>query len=111
MKKLTKSPKERLALLDGIAQKETSNWLADAEMQIANEGWLIKSQMIALHIMMTLKAQGITQKDLAHRMGVTPQLVNQWVKGKTNLGLDTITKIEAALGITLHTISVFEPIA
>jgi len=43
----------------------------------------------------------MTQKKLAKLMGVSPQYINKVVKGKENLTLETITKIEQVLGITL----------
>jgi len=41
-------------------------------------------------------------------MGVTPQYINKIVKGKENLTLETIAKIEKALGITLIEVPSFE---
>ena len=39
------------------------------------------------------------------RMDVSPQYVSKIVKGKENLSLETIWKIEEALGITLISVS------
>ena len=41
------------------------------------------------------------KKMLAEEMGVTPQYINKVVKGKENLTLETISKIEQVLGIIL----------
>ena len=49
--------------------------------------------------------QGILQKELALRMDVSPQYVSKIVKGKENLSLETIWKIEEALGITLISVN------
>jgi len=46
-----------------------------------------------------LKEQGLTQKDLAGRMGVSPQQVNKITGGQENLTLQTIIKLELILGI------------
>ena len=43
----------------------------------------------------------MTQRKLAEKMGVSPQYINKVVKGKENLTLETIAKIEDVLGITL----------
>ena len=43
----------------------------------------------------------MSQKKLADKMGVSPQYINKVVKGKENLTLETITKIEQILGIIL----------
>lgn len=40
---------------------------------------------------------GVNQKELAQRMGCTPQYVSKILKGKENLSLETISKIEDAL--------------
>lgn len=92
--------KDTLAKLNSIA-KPSDKWLADAKQRIKNQDWLQHSQMIALKILRTLRAQGKSQKDLASAMGVSPQQVNKWVKGKENFTLDTITKIESALDVYL----------
>ena len=41
------------------------------------------------------------QPTLAEEMGVTPQYISKVVKGKENLTLETIAKIEEVLGIKL----------
>lgn len=48
-----------------------------------------------------LDRKGLSQKELASKMGVTPQYINKIVKGKENLSLKSISKIEEALEITL----------
>jgi transcriptional regulator with XRE-family HTH domain len=62
---------------------------------------LKKSQAIALKILRHIRANGISQKDLAERLNVAPQQVNRWVKGGENFTLETISKIENALDIQL----------
>lgn len=46
----------------------------------------------------------MTQSELATKVGVSPQQVSKIVKGKENLSLETITKLEAALGINIISI-------
>jgi plasmid maintenance system antidote protein VapI len=87
-------------LIDLISD-ENSNWKEKAEYRRANKRWLDKSAVIALIILNHLKEKGINQKQLAAMINVTPQYINKIVKGKENLSLDTITKLEEALGITL----------
>jgi transcriptional regulator with XRE-family HTH domain len=43
----------------------------------------------------------MSQKELAERIGVSPQQVSKIVKGNENLTLETISKLEAALGVPL----------
>ena len=42
-----------------------------------------------------------TQKALAERMNCTQQYVSKILKGKENMSLDTLSKLEDALGINL----------
>nr|NQU91573.1 helix-turn-helix transcriptional regulator [Bacteroidota bacterium] len=84
-----------------ITSKEPSKILEYANWYIDNEDWLDKSAMIALKILRTLRANSITQKGFAEKIGVSPQFINRIVKGKENLTLETISKIEKALGISL----------
>jgi transcriptional regulator with XRE-family HTH domain len=88
---------EILANLNSIAKPSTS-WLADARYRVENQDWLILSQKVALNILRTLRSQGKKQTDLAEALKVSPQQVNKWVKGKENFTLETIGKINAALG-------------
>ena len=43
----------------------------------------------------------MTQKDLAEKLNVSPQQVSRMGKGKENLTLETISKLEYVLGIAL----------
>ncbi|TLU84805.1 MAG: helix-turn-helix transcriptional regulator [Chlorobium sp.] len=87
--------------LAAITAKEVSGWLDDAKYRIENERWLKHSQAFALRILRTLRAKNISQKELAEKIGVSPQHVNKIVKGRENLTLETISKLEAALEISL----------
>jgi ribosome-binding protein aMBF1 (putative translation factor) len=82
-----------------------SSWHEEAEWYRQNSGWLKRSSKIAFHIFSVLDEKGISQKELALRMSVSPQYVNKIVKGKENLSLETIWKIEQALGITLISVN------
>jgi transcriptional regulator with XRE-family HTH domain len=44
---------------------------------------------------------GMTQKQLAELIGVSPQFISKILKGQENLTLETISKIETALGIAI----------
>lgn len=60
-----------------------------------------KSQLVALKILRTLRTRGMSQKQFADQLNVTPQQVSKWVKGSENFTFETIEKIEKALGIIL----------
>ena len=66
-----------------------------------NNLWLRESKSIALKVLMTLKEKKISQKEFANWLGVTPQYVSKLVKGKENLTIDTITKLQEILGIAI----------
>jgi len=85
--------------LSELASTKPSNWKAKAKYRRENREWLKRSAAIAVKVLDALKAQGLTQKDLAERLDVTPQYINKIVKGEENLTLETITNLELALGI------------
>jgi len=91
--------------INKIASKDQSTWLDDAQERQAKKNWTQRSFKIAIRILREIRAQkpinGMTQKKLAALMGVSPQYINKVVKGKENLTLETISKIEQILGITL----------
>jgi ribosome-binding protein aMBF1 (putative translation factor) len=84
-----------------LVSDETSGFEKKALWIRENEAWLEKSGSIAIKVLMAIDAQGTSQKELAEKMGVSAQYVNKIVKGNENLSLETISKLEAALGIQL----------
>lgn len=94
-----------LKKVNEIAEKEPLKWLEEAEESITSFEWRMKSERISLRILNEIKARKIShemsQKILAEKMGVSPQYVNKILRGQENLSLETICKIEKALGITL----------
>jgi plasmid maintenance system antidote protein VapI len=90
-----------IAKLDKIGSQKSSDWIEKAEWEISNEGWLDKSAKIALKILRTIRKKNITQIKLAELLNVSPQHISKIVQGKENLTLETISKIEKVLNITL----------
>ena len=45
-----------------------------------------------------LQAQGLTQRQLAERMGKNPSELSRWLHGEHNLTLKSLAKLEAELG-------------
>ncbi|WP_439182503.1 helix-turn-helix transcriptional regulator [Carboxylicivirga taeanensis] len=88
-----------------LISDDKSGWLEKAKWRKENRAWLDKSAKIAVRILSEIRAQkpvnGMTQKKLAEAMNVTPQYINKVVKGKENMTLETIAKIEQVLGISL----------
>lgn len=78
-----------------------SRWREEAEYRKANRDWLRYSQMIAVKMLGKMQELGMTQKILAEKMGCTQQYVSKILRGKENLSLETLCKIENALDIRL----------
>ncbi|MES2681054.1 MAG: helix-turn-helix transcriptional regulator [Bacteroidota bacterium] len=78
-------------------EKHTRTWVENAAEKEKNNFWVQKSQRLALKILMHLKKSKITQSELAEKLEVTPQQVNRILRGKSNLTLETICKIEREL--------------
>jgi len=91
-----------------LVSEHDSTALAEMKWRIDNRPWLKHSQSVAIRILTTLRTEGISQKELAGRLNVTPQQVSKWVKGRENFTLETISKIEAALNIELLSIPEFK---
>lgn len=82
-----------------------SNWKEGVEARRKNTDWLKHSRKIAIKIVRFLKENKIKQKELAEKLGVSAQQVSKIVKGKENLTLETIAKIEKVLDIQILNIS------
>lgn len=89
---------EKLAKL---TTNEASGWKEKAEWRKQNRSWLKKSAHVALTVIGELRRRGMTQKELAEKMGLSAQQVNKIVKGQENLTLETLDKLERALNIQL----------
>lgn len=83
-----------------------TTWREDAIYRQENSDWLFKSAKIALVVLRALKDKSMSQKDLAAYMNVKPQQVNKIVKGRENLTLETICKLEKALNLKIVDISI-----
>lgn len=70
-----------------------------------NAEWLQFSATIALKIRKLLRQQGLTQADLASRLGVTPPQVSKLLSGKINFELKTLVSIQQALGMPIIEVS------
>lgn len=90
---------QQLAFLQKHSTPDT--WREQAEWRRANRSWLRHSQRIAVIMLDAMKEQHITQSQLAERMGCSQQYVSKVLKGNENLSLETMTKIEDALTLSL----------
>jgi len=62
-----------------------------------NRHWLPYSEKIASCTAKAITEQHISQRQLAERMGCSPQYVCRLLKGEENLTLETLCKLENAL--------------
>lgn len=92
---------ERIINFEKLVSQEKSGWLEKAKWRQENQAWLEKSALIALKILRAISDQGSSQRKLADKMEVSAQYINKIVKGSENLSLETISKLEMALGIQL----------
>ena len=90
-----------LEFLEAHKSETPSKWREEAEWRRANASWLRHSQMIAVKVLMRMKQEHMTQKTLAERMNCTQQYVSKILKGTENMSLDTLSKLEDALQISL----------
>lgn len=81
--------KEEHSFLD-LARKAREDW-----------PWQKYSYAIAIKSASRMAALGITQQQLAGKLGCTQQHISHLLKGQANMTLETIAKIESALNIDL----------
>lgn len=91
-----------------MQNKQMTEWEKLA-LKIESEEWRDKAASIAITVLMLLDREKMTKQQLAEKMGVKPQYVSRVVKGHANLTLDTIAKLEKALGVPI--ISIYDPSA
>ena len=72
---------------------------AGTQMSQEEKPWFSHSQMIANIMSARMKELGMTQKMLAEKMNCTQQYISKILKGRENLSLEAINKIENALNI------------
>ena len=79
-----------------------SKYLQNAKYRIENKKWLSYSSNIALRVLAALEEnENMTNETLAQMIGVSPEYMNQVLKGQENLSLETIAKLSEALNIEL----------
>ena len=78
----------------------------EAEERYENREARRYSSLIALAVRRELRLKGITQQALAEQLGFSAQYLGKILKGKENLTLETIGKLERVLGHPL--IEVFQ---
>lgn len=105
MENRVKSIADRLA---EHASPKPSKWRELCEFLNNNKSWLRHSQRIALLMLERMDELGMSQKQLAEKMNCSPQYISKVLRGRENLSLETLTKIENTLEIS---IIIEEPVA
>lgn len=91
--------------LAAIAKPRSEEAREKARIRKENRDWLRMSQEIALCIHYYLRTSGMTQKELADKMGVSAVYIGKLLKGGENLTLETICKIQKAIGEKMVTVA------
>lgn len=87
-------------IVEKLRQRQSatpSKWREAAEVRRDNKKWLRYSQNIAMMMIDKMEELHLTQKHLAEIMGCSQQYVSKILKGRENLSLETLEKIENAL--------------
>lgn len=74
-------------------------WLDDANFVEDNSEMLEMTGRIALAIIKVMKKKGLTKKELANLLKISPQSVSKQLSGNANFTLETMAKYGKILGI------------
>lgn len=89
---------------EGLKRKSSSTpskWKDNAQWRIDNKEWLRYSQHIAMLMLDRMEELGLCQKSVAQKMGCSQQYISKVLKGTEKLSIETISKIEKALGLPI----------
>lgn len=84
-----------------LVSNEESNVLGEIKERINNRAMLRESQKIALKVLLKLDELEWSQRELATKMGVSPQQISKIVSGKENLTIVTQVKLQSVLDIPI----------
>ncbi len=96
--KTTEEIKEGLTRMRGTTP---TKWRENAQWRLDNKDWLRYSQRIAMMMLDKMEELGLSQKLLAQKLGCSQQYISKVLKGSENLSIETISKIEKALGLPI----------
>ena len=90
-------------LIHTMAEEKIDNALGEVKniMENKREDWVCHSQAIAATMSARMEELGMTQRVLAEKMNCTQQYVSKVLKGRENLSLETLCKIEKALDVRI----------
>lgn len=92
------SPKERLMC---FVSDRPSTFLKDVKWRQDNQYWLYPIFNMAIKVLSELRERNWTKETLAKETKISLKKINNFVKGKEDLKLSEILRIEKALNIKL----------
>jgi len=101
---------KKLDKFEKLVSNKPSNFLSKFADYKKDQKWLDKSSEIAVNVLEALRNKNLSQKDLAEKLEISAQQVSKIVKGQQNLTLETISKLETALEISLMDILSYKPV-
>lgn len=78
-----------------------SKWRENLEYDKKNWEWLKMSSNVAFAVLEVLDHTNMSQVELANKMDVSRQQISRILRGQENLTIETISKLQTALGIKL----------
>jgi len=84
-----------------LVSNEKTDTLERNTTRIKSRAMLRESQQIAIKVLMKLDELGLSQRDLAKAMEVSPQHITKIVSGKENLTIETQIKLQNILNIPI----------
>jgi DNA-binding transcriptional regulator YiaG len=85
---------------DNIASADLNTWLVDALTEDERKAAEFIA-MIAVSIQQQRLLLGLTQKELAERLGLSQAMISKWENGEENFTVATLVKISSALELTI----------
>ena len=79
----------------------STDWMDVIELDQKRERRTDLANAIAVRLLGYRRAEKLTNQALAERVGVSAQYMGRVLKGRENLSLDTIAKLETATGLVL----------
>lgn len=90
-----------LDFLNANKYSEKNTFVEQAQFIKDNWGWLKYSYAIAIKVRSRMDTLGMTQKQLSERLGCSQQHISVLLNGRVNMTLETLAKLEDALGVGL----------
>lgn len=86
-----------------MAEEKIEKYLEVKEETVdcKGEDWVCHSQAIAAAMSNRMELLGMTQKALAMKMNCSQQYISKVLKGRENMSLETLCKIEKALDVKI----------